>query len=91
MISGIPLYMINNLLIDNDVWATVRASGFLELFYSVVLLFLLGILILAIYIAILAGIREFKKEDLRFFLDMFHPGRMSEYIKSELKDKNDIS
>lgn len=91
MISGIPLYLINNILISNDIWATIRASGPLELLYSGILLLLLGIMILAIYIAILVGIREFKKEDLRFFLDMLHPGRMGEYIKSELKEKNDIS
>ena len=32
-------------------------------------------------------IREFKKRDLKFFLDLAQPAGMLEYIKSELKGK----
>ncbi|MEA3458909.1 MAG: flippase, partial [Candidatus Thermoplasmatota archaeon] len=43
---------------------------------------------LAIYLGVLYALKEFKKQDLMFFLDMLHPKEMLTYIKSELKDKD---
>ena len=42
---------------------------------------------LAIYLAVLYVLQEFKKQDLIFFLNMLHPKEMLDYVKSELKDK----
>jgi len=42
---------------------------------------------LAIYLGVLFVLKEFKKQDLMFFLDMLHPKEMLSYIKSELKEK----
>ena len=41
----------------------------------------------AVYIGVLIIIREFKKRDLEFFLDLVRPAGMLEYIKSELRGK----
>jgi len=38
-------------------------------------------------VGVLFIIREFKKRDLEFFLDLAQPVGMLEYIKSELKGK----
>jgi O-antigen/teichoic acid export membrane protein len=43
---------------------------------------------LAIYIAVLFLLREFKKDDFHFFIDLFHPKKMMGYVKSELKNKD---
>lgn len=40
---------------------------------------------LLVYLGVLYLLREFKKEDLNFFLSLFHIGDMISYIKSELK------
>lgn len=42
---------------------------------------------LAIYLGLLFVLREFKKQDLNFFLDILHPKEMLKYISSELKEK----
>jgi len=42
---------------------------------------------LVVYLGILFILREFKKQDLNFFLDILHPKKMLNYIKSELKEK----
>jgi O-antigen/teichoic acid export membrane protein len=42
---------------------------------------------LGIYLAVLFVLKEFKKKDLFFFLDLLHPKEMLRYIKSELKGK----
>jgi O-antigen/teichoic acid export membrane protein len=42
---------------------------------------------IAVYIGVLVIIREFKKRDLNFFLDLAQPAGMLDYIKSELKGK----
>ena len=42
---------------------------------------------LGVYLGILFILKEFKKEDLNFFLDILHPKEMLSYIKSELKVK----
>jgi O-antigen/teichoic acid export membrane protein len=41
---------------------------------------------LVIYLAILFLLKEFKKQDLIFFLDLLNPKGMFRYVKSELKD-----
>jgi O-antigen/teichoic acid export membrane protein len=41
----------------------------------------------AVYVGVLFVIREFKKRDLKFFLDLAQPAGMLDYIKSELKRK----
>jgi Na+-driven multidrug efflux pump len=46
---------------------------------------------LAIYLGLLFVLKEFKKNDLHFFLDLLRPKEMLNYIKSELKEqKEDI-
>jgi len=42
---------------------------------------------LAVYLAVLFVLKEFKKQDLEFFLDMLRPKEMLRYISSELKEK----
>jgi uncharacterized membrane protein len=42
---------------------------------------------LGIYLTVLFVLKEFKKQDLMFFLDMLHPKEMLSYIKSELKER----
>jgi len=42
---------------------------------------------LGIYIVVLYLFREFKKEDIHFFLNIIHPKEMFSYVKSELKKK----
>ena len=68
---GIGLYYLNSLV------PLVR-------WYHLIGFALVGV---AVYVGILFIIREFKKRDLEFFLDLTHPGGMIEYIKSELKMK----
>ncbi|MCD6512973.1 MAG: polysaccharide biosynthesis C-terminal domain-containing protein [Thermoplasmata archaeon] len=46
-----------------------------------------GIVALAIYVAILAIIREFRKEDMELFLDTANPLKMFGYIKDEINSK----
>jgi len=43
---------------------------------------------LVIYLAVLFVLKEFKKQDLLFFLSIIHPKEMISYIKSELKDES---
>lgn len=42
---------------------------------------------LLIYLAVLFILKEFKKQDMKFFLGILHPQGMFKYIKSELKNK----
>ena len=50
-------------------------------------LFIFSIIGLGIYIAILYLLKEFKKQDLDFFLSILHPKEMLKYVKSELSNK----
>ena len=50
-------------------------------------LFIFAGLGLAIYLLVLFIFKEFKKQDLRFFLDILRPKEMFKYISSELKEK----
>jgi len=52
--------------------------------YHLVGLALLG---LAIYLGVLYMLKEFKKQDLDFFLNMLHPKEMLKYVSSELREK----
>lgn len=71
IVMGIGLYYLNSLV------PLVR-------WYHLIGFALVGI---AVYVGVLFIIREFKKRDLEFFLDLAHPVGMFEYIKSELKGK----
>ena len=42
---------------------------------------------LAIYLGVLFILKEFKKQDFLFFLNLLYPKEMLRYIKSELKGK----
>ena len=42
---------------------------------------------LAIYLGILFVLKEFKKQDLDFFLNILRPKEMVKYVSSELKEK----
>ena len=52
--------------------------------YEVVGICLLGV---AIYLAILYILREFTKNDFNMFWNALHPGKMKDYVKTELKGK----
>jgi O-antigen/teichoic acid export membrane protein len=71
VVMGIVLYYLNSLV------PLVR-------WYHLIGFALVGI---AVYVGVLFVIREFKKRDLKFFLDLAQPVGMIEYIKSELKGK----
>ncbi|MFQ5908932.1 MAG: flippase, partial [Thermoplasmata archaeon] len=43
--------------------------------------------LLGAYVAVLAALREFRKEDLRLFLDLLDPRKMARYIHGELTTK----
>lgn len=43
---------------------------------------------LCIYLVVLVALKEFDKEDYRFFMDMIHPVKMGGYILSEIKEKD---
>ena len=71
VVMGIGLYYLNSLV------PLVR-------WYHLIGFALVGI---AVYAGVLVIIREFKKRDLKFFLDLAHPVGMFEYIESELRGK----
>jgi O-antigen/teichoic acid export membrane protein len=71
VVMGIGLYYLNSLV------PLVR-------WYHLIGFAFVGI---AVYVGVLVVIREFKKRDLKFFLDLAQPAGMLEYIKSELKGK----
>jgi O-antigen/teichoic acid export membrane protein len=71
VVMGIGLYYLNSLI------PLVR-------WYHLIGFALVGI---AVYVGVLVIIREFKKRDLKFFLDLAQPAGMFEYIKSELRGK----
>jgi len=50
------------------------------------ILLIFALLGLAIYLGILFVLKEFKKQDLDFFLNILHPKEMAKYVSSELKD-----
>ncbi len=42
---------------------------------------------LCLYLCFLYLLREFRREDIDFFMDLIHPGKMGGYIISEIKEK----
>jgi len=42
---------------------------------------------LVVYIAVLYLLREFTKNDFNFFIELLHPKKMLQYIKSEVKEE----
>lgn len=52
--------------------------------YDLLFLFILG---LAIYLAILIALKEFKKRDFYLFIDTLNPKKMFSYISLEIKEK----
>ncbi|MBN2602958.1 MAG: flippase [Candidatus Thermoplasmatota archaeon] len=69
IIMGVSIYLINNFIS-------------LTRWYHLIIFSVLGLLV---YLVVLYILKEFKKEDLNFFLKMFHIKSMVSYIKSELK------
>lgn len=62
-----------------------RTTLFPEKFWYV--LIFLGCIGLLVYLGVLFLLREFKKQDFLFFLDIIHPHKMVKYVSSELKEK----
>lgn len=52
--------------------------------FNFIILIVLGAIT---YLGMLYLLKEFRKEDLDFFLDLIRPKKMAKYIKSELKEK----
>jgi O-antigen/teichoic acid export membrane protein len=52
-------------------------------------IFFFAFLGLGIYLLVLYLLKEFKKEDMKFFLDIIHPKKMFGYVKSELKGEDE--
>jgi O-antigen/teichoic acid export membrane protein len=71
VVMGIGLYYLNSLV---PLVRWYHLIGF-------------ALVAVAVYVCVLFIIREFKKRDLKFFLDLAQPAGMLEYIKSELKGK----
>lgn len=46
-----------------------------------------GLLSIVIYFGVLFVVKEFKKEDFKFFIDTVNPMKMKEYVEEELKRK----
>lgn len=81
--THIPRHVVAGLIMAGILYYT---GSFFSVFrwYHLLSLSLVG---LGIYIFILFLMKEFKKEDLTFFLDLLHPKKMFNYVTSELKDK----
>ena len=81
--SHTPLHIIAGLIMASVLY---YANSFIPLVRWYHLLGFAGVG-LGIYLGVLFLMKEFKKQDLMFFLDMLHPKEMLSYIKSELKGK----
>jgi len=85
--TGINLSVIKHFLagiVAGLLTSYINRFYIVERWYDLAFLFIIGI---AIYLAILAAIREFKKEDMHLFLDTANPVKMLSYIKEEVKEK----
>ena len=71
VVMGIGLYYLNSLV---PLVRWYHLIGFAVVGFTV-------------YVGVLVIIREFKKRDLKFFLELAHPVGMIGYIKSELKEE----
>ena len=54
----------------------------IRLWYHLIIASLIGV---AIYLAVLIAVKEFKKEDFKFFMDTLNPKKMVGYINDELR------
>jgi O-antigen/teichoic acid export membrane protein len=86
IITGFALYFLINSIPILDLadpqWAVI-----LELIKYGGMLGLLCLLGIGIYIAILAALKEFKRDDFKLFLNMINPKDMGRYVISELRNK----
>ncbi len=57
--------------------------------YSWYVLFFMSILGLGVYLGVLRLLKEFKKDDFDFFMDVFNIRQMIGYIKSDLNKRNE--
>jgi len=63
-----------------------RTSLFPEKYWYILILFAgIGLMI---YLGVLYLLKEFKKGDFYFFLDIIHPHKMMKYVSSEMKDNS---
>ena len=82
--SHTPRHIIAGLIMGVTLTLFAFHTGLFPIirWYSLVLFGLIG---LALYIGILYLFKEFKKDDLKFFLSIIHPKEMFSYVKEELK------
>ncbi|RLF51316.1 MAG: flippase [Thermoplasmata archaeon] len=81
--THIPRHVVAGLIMAGILYYTGSIFSVFR-WYHLLSLSLVG---LGIYIFVLFLLKEFKKEDLTFFLDLLHPKKMFNYVTSELKDK----
>lgn len=48
----------------------------------------LSVISIGCYFGVLYTLREFRKDDIHFLLDLLNPKKMGEYMQSEIKEKN---
>ena len=84
--SHTPRHIIAGLVMGGVLYLLAFRTSFFPVVYWYHLLIFAG-LGLAIYLSVLFLLKEFKKQDLHFFLDILHPKEMFKYISSELKEK----
>jgi O-antigen/teichoic acid export membrane protein len=81
LLAGLVMYLsmqaVNALL--TAFWPRLTGAG--SWWMRLPLLALVG---LAVYLAVLALLRQFTRADLQVFLNVLHPARMAEYISTEL-------
>jgi len=86
MQSHIPRHIIAGLVMAIVLYLLAYTTPFFPVINLYHLLVFSGIG-LAIYLLLLFFMKEFKKQDLTFFLNLLHPKEMFNYVKSELKEK----
>jgi len=84
--SHTPRHIIAGLVMGGVLYLLAFRTSFFPVVYWYHLLIFAG-LGLAIYLSVLFLLKEFKKQDLHFFVDILHPKEMFKYISSELKEK----
>jgi len=83
-----PRHLIAGILMAAVIYFLAYRSSFFTPtdlhWYHLLILAGVGLLV---YMGILVLLREFKKKDFVFFLDIIHPHKMLKYVSSELKEK----
>jgi len=77
-----PIHLISGIIMGivlNSLFAWVEVFHWYHLFIYAVF----GLLI---YVAMLFAFREFKKEDMKFYVDLLQPKKMINYVRDELKE-----